>query len=271
MLGKLFKYEMKSTARIFLPFFGVILLMSIINRVSMAIFSSNDVFGIPRALLIIMYVFVIIAAFVTCLITTILRFYKNLLGAEGYLMFTLPVSPSANILAKFFASFLWMLSTLAVTLLSIFIVLPDYSWMSDIGVFWSEFRREAQNTIGINAGLLVTLLLILIVVAFISFILQAYVSISIGQLSNNHKLLVSFGAFICIYLVLQIIMIIGLSVIGYGLYDQIQSWNSLRGNPTFIGGFILSVFILQICVDAIASVAYFMASRHLLGKKLNLE
>ena len=37
MLGKLLKYETKATARIFLPLYGALVLLAVINRFFMAI------------------------------------------------------------------------------------------------------------------------------------------------------------------------------------------------------------------------------------------
>lgn len=270
MLSKLLKYEMKSTARIFLPLFAVILFISGINRISMMFFSDSPFFQIPQALLIAVYVFSVIAAFVACLIVTILRFYKNLLGTEGYLMFTLPVSAAEHILSKFLSSLIWMLSTLIIIIFSVFILLPDYSWLGQISEIWALLKQQAESQLGFNLTLFVILVLLLALVSLISFIMQVYVSISIGQLSNNHKLLISFGVFLCLYLIHQVLMTVGIIVVGYGMYDTLQSAITNSSLPP-MGNILVPLFILQISLDAAISIAAFLTARHLLDKKLNLE
>lgn len=278
MLGKLFKYEMKSTARTFLPFFAAIVVLSVVNRMMMAFFSNNPYLEIPRALLMMAYVFIIIAAFVLCLIVTIQRFYKNLLGPEGYLMFTLPVSTSANILSKGFAALIWMIATVATTLVSVFILIPDYSLLGKIPVQIGKAQAELdQLGANMNISLFLGLMALFLVIAFIAFIMQVYTSISLGQLSNNHKLLASFGAYIGIYMVLQILMSIGLVLLSGGFLDQLDQWSHTvqaahdMQFPQFFGQFMYSIFGLAMGVDIILSVAFFFVTRWLLGKKLNLE
>lgn len=278
MLGKLFKYEMKSTARTFLPFLAAILVLSVINRIMMALFSNNPYLEIPRALLMTTYVLFIIAAFVLCVIVTIQRFYKNLLGQEGYLMFTLPVSTSANILSKGFAALIWMLATVVTTLVSVLIILPDSSWLGQIPRLLADAQREFDELgANLNLGLLIGLLIGLLLVAFIAFIMQVYTSISLGQLSNNHKLLTSFGAYVGIYLALQILMMVGLLLLSGGFLDQLDQWNntvSITANmqfPQFFGQFMYSMLGLAIGMDIVLNVIYFFVTRWLLGKKLNLE
>lgn len=278
MLGKLFKYEMKSTARTFLPFLAAILVLSVINRIMMALFSNNPYLEIPRALLMTTYVLFIIAAFVLCVIVTIQRFYKNLLGQEGYLMFTLPVSTSANILSKGFAALIWMLATVVTTLVSVLIILPDSSWLGQIPRLLADAQREFDELgANLNLGLLIGLLIGLLLVAFIAFIMQVYTSISLGQLSNNHKLLTSFGAYVGIYLALQILMMVGLLLLSGGFLDQLDQWNntvSITANmqfPQFFGQFMYSMLGLAIGMDIVLNIVYFFVTRWLLGKKLNLE
>ncbi len=47
-----------------------------------------------------LYMGVMMAAFVVTAVILIQRFYKNLLGSEGYLMFTLPVTVTQHLLSK---------------------------------------------------------------------------------------------------------------------------------------------------------------------------
>ena len=112
-----------------MPFFAAILGLSVVNKISMMFFANFDFMNIPKFVLMKTYILMIAAAFVMCIIVTIQRFYKNLLGSEGYLMFTLPVSTTANILSKAITAFIWIIATSLVTLLSIFVMIPDYDWI----------------------------------------------------------------------------------------------------------------------------------------------
>ena len=96
MLGKLLKYELKATSRVFVPLYIAILVVSIVNGLSL----NLEIFNIQGlATIILMCLF--ISLFVITIVVTIQRFNKNLLKDEGYLMFTLPVSSKYLVLSKY--------------------------------------------------------------------------------------------------------------------------------------------------------------------------
>ena len=97
---KLLKYEWKACARICLPLYGVLILMSFVTHLLYSI-PQNSTFGFMLpAISSMLYMGVMMAAFVVTAVILIQRFYKNLLGSEGYLMFTLPVTVTQHLLSK---------------------------------------------------------------------------------------------------------------------------------------------------------------------------
>ena len=97
---KLLKYEWKACARICLPLYGAMLLMSVVSALMTTESAQNIMDGIPTAILGMLYFALLIAVFVVTAVILIQRFYKNLLGDEGYLMFTLPVTVAQHIWSK---------------------------------------------------------------------------------------------------------------------------------------------------------------------------
>ena len=101
MLGKLLKYEIKATARWFLPIYIIIFLFAFINRLINPFQKVGDTYtatveglnflNFMRGISIFVYFALIVAVIAMTFIIIIQRFYKNLLGDEGYIMFTLPV------------------------------------------------------------------------------------------------------------------------------------------------------------------------------------
>lgn len=97
---KLLKYEWKACARTCLPLYGVLILMSFVTHLLYSI-PQNSTFGVMLpAISSMLYMCVMMAAFVVTAVILIQRFYKNLLGSEGYLMFTLPVTVSQHLFSK---------------------------------------------------------------------------------------------------------------------------------------------------------------------------
>ena len=109
MLGKLMKYEFKATARIFLPMFAALLVVSLVSRIFITLRVET-----PMAIGIALSVIMIIAVCVITLIITLQRFYKNLLTNEGYLMFTLPVKTDSIIWSKMIVATIWSILSLII-------------------------------------------------------------------------------------------------------------------------------------------------------------
>ena len=97
---KLLKYEWKACARTCLPLYGVLILMSLISRMLYVIPKNASLDFMLPAIGSMLYMGVMMAAFVVTAVILIQRFYKNLLGSEGYLMFTLPVTVTQHLLSK---------------------------------------------------------------------------------------------------------------------------------------------------------------------------
>ena len=110
MLGKLIKYEFKATGRTFLPLYGAILLVALIQRFlgrnNKGVFEELNTLGNFTNLAL---VGLFIALVVITLIVTIQRFQKNLLSDEGYLMFTLPVKIRSLIITKMLVAVTWVI------------------------------------------------------------------------------------------------------------------------------------------------------------------
>jgi hypothetical protein len=135
MLGKLLKYEIKATSRWFLPLYVAIIFSAIINKflfvtpIVNKAFEQNNSFvnimqGIISSVSMFLYVALFFGLFVATLIVVIQRFYKSLLGDEGYLMFTIPVKAWQNILNKLLVSMLWTFTSTVIGFGSILILVP---------------------------------------------------------------------------------------------------------------------------------------------------
>ena len=124
MLGKLIKYEFKSTSRLMWYLYGALIiiggLMGIMFRtnesgessamgyISMfGITGNNDTLTTIFVILTGVYALLVQAIFIMTVIMIVSRFYKNLLGGEGYLMHTLPVKTHNLIISKGIVAIIW--------------------------------------------------------------------------------------------------------------------------------------------------------------------
>ena len=89
MLTKLMKYEWMATARYLVPLYLAIAFISILTKVTFSIsFISEHLIFVPPVIFFI-YILSLVVLALTTLLLIIMRFYKNLLTGEGYLMFSI--------------------------------------------------------------------------------------------------------------------------------------------------------------------------------------
>lgn len=116
MLGKLLKQDFRATARIMLPLYAAVPVLGLFTNLITRLCENQNGFLIRAIGALVSFVFSLslIAAVVTTVVLMILRFYRNLMTDEGYLMFTLPVSTTELIFSKLIVSIVWFLGTFAV-------------------------------------------------------------------------------------------------------------------------------------------------------------
>lgn len=121
MLGKLLKQDFRATARIMLPLYAAVPVLGLFTNLITRLCENQNGFLIRTIGALVSFVFSLslIAAVVTTVVLMILRFYRNLMTDEGYLMFTLPVSTTELIFSKLIVSIVWFLGTFAVDALGL--------------------------------------------------------------------------------------------------------------------------------------------------------
>ncbi|GAA0077409.1 hypothetical protein UT300005_17870 [Clostridium sp. CTA-5] len=270
MLGKLMKYEIKATGRILLPLYGVLLAFTLINKLFIRnnwnTLDTSTLGGIPAVLSIFAYGVTMAAIFIVTFFIIIQRFYKNLLGDEGYLMHTLPVSTWKNISSKLLIGVFWTVISGIVAILSIFILAFsfsnfDFNFFNELGKVFSEIYKE----VGISGFMLFLEFILAVFIQMAMGIIMIYASISIGHLFNKRKLLSSFGAFI----VLNIIMNTITSVLGITFSGKLEIYaNTINQNSL---GLFHGIVWGAIAVNLIFFICYFFITNYIVKNKLNLE
>lgn len=264
MLRKLLKYELRATSRYLIPLYIAIIILSVLNRFinPIMVIESVEGFQLQGAITLIstfLYVGLVIAIAVATFIIMIQRFYKNLLGDEGYLMFTLPVRPWQHILSKLITSLIWMLISLIIIISSIIISVDYANPFKGIAEFFAMVR---DNTGGYS--IFFTLPLSALVLSS-SYILAIYNAMAIGHLYSRHRVIASFGAYIGIYIVSQIILTTSVFSYAYKVFGPAFENNAFP--PTLVEGFM--GFIAAISL--VLAVANFFIANFILTKKLNLD
>lgn len=278
MLRKLIKYEFKATARVFIPLFLAMLLLALINGLFMGPNTSeeNPLLTTLRGILLFVYIMVIFSLIVATLIITIQRFYKNLTGDEGYLMFTLPVRTSSLIWSKLMVAVIWELFSLIVTAASVFLLFIRQPRL--YGEFWGHFTQfweESRSLYGAPFETFLWLMAIFVLIEVVVSILQIYTAIAIGQLFRDHRVLIAIGSYFGIAIVVQIVYsLLSLAPFVSRMQEfvdsmQVPANSAASAAPLFelMNAIIPGVLIM----DAVLGMVFFLVTNYIFKKRLNLE
>lgn len=268
MLTKLLKYEFKATARtygtIYLALLFVAGLLGFTFRVEND-FTESRVFDV----LFTLYDLLAVALVVVTIITVIHRFTRNLLGREGYLMHTLPVTEAQLVGSKLISSAVWLLASAVVGVVSLvvmFCVGADFTRLdlSNLLDDWAALRTSFEGDL--LAILLWTALLCY--VRTLCTMLCIYAACMVGHLFRAHNGVASVGAFF-------------LMSWGQGRVENLLNAGGfvrILMGPT--GNTIVSEMVNQstavffaasFAITAVFGAVYFILTCWLMKNKLNLE
>ena len=269
MVKKLFKHEFFAYARVMAIVYGILLTIATATRIILIFESNTTAHQIVSSFSLIVYGFSAVAAFLFSFAMGIIRFYKNLFTAEGYLSFTLPVTAGQHIAVKAVTAVSIDWITLIMVALSACIVTPGEVlteiWRTLIGI-----PADLYEVIGIHCLLVGGEFVILLLAASFSSIMLYYTFISIGQLSKKNRILAAVGAYFVFYIISQVVstvLTILLSAVAMsGIFADIAYWiylHPIASVHIFMWGAILltTVFVL----------IEFFVIRWIITKKLNLE
>ena len=185
MLKQLLKYEFKATGRTYGGLYLALVALAVLSGFSLRS-SSKDNFA---SLLLFAYMVVAVAVAVVSVMTIVTRFTRNLLGREGYLMHTLPVTESQLILSKLISSVVWMLCSSIVGIFSFAVMLLALSLNSaalqQLPELWQKVVEIFRMT-GSSGWLWLIFETLNGLVALVSSILCIYAACMIGTSSKAH-------------------------------------------------------------------------------------
>ena len=283
MLNTLFKYEMKATARTFMWLYLAFIVIAVLNAVLIpwgptvnaagpGVGVHSEVPGIentvPSALqmiLVALYILAIAAIAIATLVIVIMRFYRNLLGDEGYLMMTLPVSREQHIVSKLFVAVLWTVCSAVLILLSILLLIATSGNFSD----FADSINEAVN-MGMPVGRWAVMAVLLLIVGCFSGVLMLYAAMAVGPNLLKNRVGGSILAYIIIYVVCQIVMMVIVIVTARPIGSISMQNDSIAASVTEVDSFVGVVFTGSLIGCAAIGVACWFLTRYMLRKKLNL-
>jgi hypothetical protein len=275
MLGKLLKHEFRATGRLMLPALGAVLVLAVLANFSIRFIQVTDstFLTILFGLVIGAFGIGMIAAAVMTLVLMILRFYRNLLRDEGYLMHTLPVSVHELVWSKLIVSLVWFAVTgLVICLVVILTALIQTG--TDLGELfagfpsWAEIRDFLREA-GLSGGDLWLIggeMLLAAILSGLVTCLHFYAAMSLGHIFSKDKVLMSILFFVGLSIVFSIFQT------GASLTMSAQMENLIEGVDTARQGMRLvqGLFARGLVAELIQAVVLYLITTFGLQKKLNL-
>ncbi len=281
MLKQLLKYEFKATKSLYFGLYLALALLSVVLGVSFRqenAWADHTNFGRIEIILMVLYLSVIFAIAVLCFVSTVQRFYKNLLGREGYLMHTLPVTETQLILSKLITSMVWVLCSGLVGIVCITGMVSigvldaevlgtvNWDWGMLYGELGAKFWLVIFWTILINLARLADLILCVYAACMIAHPFRKYGMVSgilafigLNVVENQIDKLLGTNLFVDITDRVADVDVTGVT---YGM-TPMQTMTTAFG----AGSGYLFCFV----VTSAFAAAYFCLTRWLMKHKLNLE
>ena len=287
MLKQLLKYEFKATKSLYFGLYLALALLSVVLGVSFRqehALAHSTSFQNLEVILMVLYLSVIFAIAVLCFVSTVQRFYKNLLGREGYLMHTLPVTETQLILSKLLTSMVWVLCSGLVGIVCI-------TGMVSIGVLdaevlgtvdwdsWKQLWGMLYGELGAKFWLVMFWTILINLARLADLILCVYAACMIAHQFKKQTMVAGILAFIGLNVVEnQIDKLLGMNdvTLFVGVNYELVDVSDVSGGTTVMhylttafgqGSGYLFCFVFTAAIAAV----YFCLTRWLMKNKLNLE
>ena len=277
MLKKLLKYEFRATARIYGGLYLALLAASVLFGGSACGWngSNSDAYSAIVGLLSLVYTAVIIGTVVVTIMTIVQRFYRNLLGREGYLMHTLPVTETQLVTSKLISSTVWSLCSILAACLSFgilaFIMLIDMHMLDQLPRLLSSVR-EAFARYNMEFWEALIFSGVVSFVRMVSAIACIYAACMVGHQFKKHPALAGILSFFVMQYVqggLEKLLKIGTGVYETTIYSTVGDVGSIETTVSALG--YMGSAMVTLGIAAAFGVFWFGLTVWLMRNKLNLE
>lgn len=252
MVGKLMKHELKGILKILLIIGGVAIVLAAVGR----LFLETDPQGYLGILFTFLSLYLAIALWLAAFGISIAQFSRSLFSGEGYMTFSLPVTPTQLLIAKLLSAIISMFVGVIVSILAIIIIFSGF----DPAVLEQIFDAFGNlfEVLGpmINSEPLIAVEVILLLIVSVPMtILFIYAVESVGQLfTKNRKL---FTLLLCIGLWVVVLPILS----EYCLTPILEAASRVSVHLTLWVAILLSAGI---------DVGCFFLTKYILSNKINL-
>ena len=271
MLRKLIKHEFRATARVMGPLFLIMLALALTANLSLRFMLDSKIFIISflGGLLLVAFTVGLFAMIIMSIVLMVNRFRTNLMGDEGYIMFTLPVSSHKLVWSKIIVSSVWFIAAGVVDFFAGMIAFCDLDVLRDI-FSSASFTNIVDGfayllrEYGVNVPLAAAEILLLCLLGCAVMCLQFYAALAVGHGFDNHKMALSVAFFFGIQFAFQFLGgMVTYAIDRFGMFYWDWDLTSVAETHLFLGVCILA--------EALVGGVYYLITTVMLNKRLNLQ
>lgn len=276
MLRKLYKYDLKSVSLLLVILHAVLLVYTVIGRIGIFIAERAQAFvspeasrlwGIAGAFYIVGFILFILAIVIATVVYLAVRIQKNLFSDEGYLTHTLPVKPTQILGSKVFVIWTWSVIDFICVMISVFTLITYKDTLPEILKGASTFFGTLFGSFGFTNWLEEVITLLAGLSQYFGFYpLLLLFAMCLGNLFKSHKIMGTLLSFFGLNIVLSFLSTM-ITFIIPGLSPFMQT-NLTQDNLTVYSGRLM---IFTLVWNILFSAIFFVGSRYILTKKLNLD
>ncbi|MBQ8538950.1 MAG: hypothetical protein IJ433_04800 [Ruminococcus sp.] len=269
MVKKLFKHEFYAYLRTMLPMHIILLGIALLGRFVQLFENDSTAYSIVFVSSVIVFIVGAIVCTVLTLVFGIRRFHTNLFSCEGYLSFTLPVTPTQHIWVKnIVAVIAQLVSLVTIALATCVITLGDVC--NEIFKAFFYITKSMYAEIGFNTTLFTLEFIVFVVLAIATSYMLFYACIALGQRAKKNRIGAAIGVFFIYYFVMQILSTIGIIILA--VFEQQlrlpELFSYLEKHPVTA---VHLVFGVSAVVYVIGFTIFYLVTRSSIKNKLNLE
>ncbi len=279
MLRKLIKYDFKALSRYLIVIHAMLLITAVLGRLLFVgrIMSDPGRLSNAGAIATIIGIIIYVILFMTAVFGTMLMiaicFYKNLYSDEGYLTHTLPVTRGQLLISKTVSGSVWMLLDMMMVILSLFILVLTRPVLDSFSSSWDELLSAMGFPASTGYGKILLAFAVLFIVSAVGNVVLIYVSITIGQLFSNHRVLGAVVVYFVINTIVSIICSIAGTVFSMSSFIHAADESSfvMMVNDGVIYQVYARLFLFSLVLEIIPAIGAYTVTYLLMQKKLNLN
>ncbi len=269
MVKKLFKHEIYAYLRTILPMHMILIGVAILGRFVQLFDNNSTAYNIVFWSSVVAFCVGVVACVLLTLVFGIRRFYTNLFSSEGYLSFTLPVTPTQHVFVKNTVAVLAQVSSIIMILIATcFITFGDVC----VEVFKAGgyLIKLLYKECGYHATLFIFEFLITAIVLIASTYMLFYACIALGQKAKKNRVAAAVGVYFIYYLIYQVIgtILIILYNVFYFKWHIDQFLTYLGNHEIFATHLFFGVVAI---ISILFGVLYYLITKNTITNKLNLE